>query len=124
MKRKGPAAPIWNLTQQTTVATNVERAQSFWSRGRGLMLRGTFPEGSALVIDPCSSIHMFFMRFPIDVLYMDSEDRVVRAQVGVKPWRVGPLWTRGAKYVIELPEGAITRSQTQIGDRLQVPASD
>ena len=80
------------------------------------MLQHEFPEGQGLVIDPCSSIHMFFMRFPIDVLYMDREDKVVRAQQGIKPWRVGPLWTRGAKYVIELPAGTIARTSTQVGD--------
>ncbi len=62
---------------------------------------------------------MFFMRFPLDVLYMDRNDRVVRAQVGIKPWRTGPLWTRGAKYVIELPAGTIERTGTEVGDQLR-----
>lgn len=84
------------------------------------MLRRSFPPGSALIIDPCSSIHMFFMRFPIDVLYLDRRDRVVRVQSGIKPWHVGPLRTRGAKYVIELPVGAVERSRTQVGDQLSV----
>lgn len=88
------------------------------------MLRksGEFGEGQALVIDPCTSIHMFFMRFPIDVLYLDREDRVLRAQKRIKPWRVGPLYTRGARYVIELPVGAIESSGTQIGDRILLEA--
>lgn len=114
------AMAIENLTRDTVVATNVAEARSFIARGRGLMLRDSFPSGTALIIDPCSSIHMFFMRFPIDVLYMNREHQVVRAQAGIKPWRVGPIWTRGAKYVIELPEGAIARSHTQIGDQLEV----
>jgi uncharacterized membrane protein (UPF0127 family) len=82
--------------------------------------RREFGSGSALVIDPCTSIHMFFMRFPIDVLYLDRENRVVRAQEGIRPWRVGPLYTRGAKYVIELPEGAIRSSRTQVGDQILI----
>lgn len=84
------------------------------------MLRKSFPDGSALVIDPCSSIHMFFMRFPIDVLYMDRNDQIVRVQKGIKPWRAGPLRTRGAKYVIELPVGTIERTQTTVGDRISL----
>lgn len=82
------------------------------------MFRSSFPEGSGLVIDPCSSIHMFFMRFPIDVLYMNEADEVVRIQHSIRPWRMGPLVTRGARYVIELPEGVAKRSRTEVGDRL------
>lgn len=63
---------------------------------------------------------MFFMRFAIDVLYVDQFDRVVRAQWAIKPWSVGPLYTRGAKYVIELPVGAIERSGTEPGDQLRI----
>jgi uncharacterized membrane protein (UPF0127 family) len=73
-----------------------------------------------LLIEPCSSIHMFFMRIPLDVLYVDKEDRVVRAQEGIRPWRIGPVYTKRAHYVIELPEGTIERSQTHVGDQLSV----
>lgn len=113
-----PRKQVRNETRGTTIATNLSEARSFFARGRGLMGRREFPAGSALLIDPCSSIHMFFMRFPIDVLYMDREDRVVRVQQSIKPWRIGPLFTRGAKYVIELPCGSIEQSNTQVGDRL------
>lgn len=81
-----------------------------------------FTDGHALVIDPCTSIHMFFMRFPIDVLYLNRDNEVVRAQKGLKPWRVGPLYTRGARFVIELPAGAIERSGTDVGDQLVISA--
>ena len=84
------------------------------------MLRRRLPDGAGLVIDPCTSIHMFFMRFSIDVLYVDREDRVVRIQKGLKPWRVGPLHTKGARYVIELPEGTVTRTGTQLGDHIRI----
>jgi uncharacterized membrane protein (UPF0127 family) len=116
-------AAVRNLTRSTIVAADVAVARSFLARGRGLMLERAFPLGSALVIDPCSSIHMFFMRFPIDVLYMDRDDRVVRVQHRIKPWRIGPLFTRGARYVIELPAGAIESSETQVGDELQIQAT-
>lgn len=122
MDRKGNfdglRTSIHNSTRSTTIATCAEEARSFLSRGRGLMMRDSFPAGSALIIDPCSSIHMFFMRFPIDVLYMDRDHKVVRVQTGIKPWRTGPLWTRGAKYVIELPTGTVEKSQTQVGDQM------
>ena len=83
-----------------------------------------FNAGQALVIDPCTSIHMFFMRFPIDVLYLDRDHRVVRAQQGIRPWRIGPLYTKGARFVIELPAGTIKRSGTVAGDHLMIEAPE
>ena len=112
------AARVQNVTRGVVVARDAEIADTLWTRFRGLMARSpeSFPPGSGLLIDPCSSIHMFFMRFPIDVLYLNREDRVVRVQPNIKPWRVGPLRTRGARYVIELPAGTIERTGTRVGD--------
>jgi uncharacterized membrane protein (UPF0127 family) len=114
---------IRNATRDSTISAAGKRAASFWARGRGLMFTDGLPEDGALVIEPCSSIHMFFMRFSLDVLYVDREDRVVRVQQGIKPWRLGPLFTPGARYVIELPVGTIQRSGTQVGDQLMLSAS-
>ncbi|MDQ3547844.1 MAG: DUF192 domain-containing protein [Chloroflexota bacterium] len=86
------------------------------------MFKSVLEPDEGLLIDPCGSIHMFFMRFALDVLYVDRSDVVVRTQRGIKPWRVGPLRTRGAKYVIELPVGSINRSGTRAGDQLRLDA--
>lgn len=107
---------VFNISKGSTIAERATVATSFFARGRGLMLRSDFPPGSALVIDPCSSIHMFFMRFPIDVLYVNKDHQVVRVQHGIRPWRVGPFVTRGARYVIELPAGSAQISKTEAGD--------
>ncbi len=81
------------------------------------MFRSGLDDGSGLVIDPCSSIHTMWMRFPIDVLYVDAEGTVTRADSEMKPWRIGPLRVHG-RYVIELPPGTIASSQTERGDRV------
>ena len=109
---------VTNMTRGTVLADRCRRAGSFLARGRGLMFESSLPEGNGLVIDPCSSIHMFGMRFPLDVLYVDRHDRVVRVQEGIKPWRIGPLHTPDARYVIELPVGTIARTGTRPGDQL------
>ncbi len=115
-------ARIANRTRATAIAHATEFARNPWTRFRGLMLRSpsSFSEGDALIIDPCTSIHMFFMRFPIDVLYVDRDNRVVRTQEYVRPWRIGPLHARGGKYVIELPPGTIQATKTQVGDSLVI----
>lgn len=86
------------------------------------MMKGPseFGDGQALVIDPCTSIHMFFMRFPLDVLYLNRDNEVVRAQENIRPWRIGPLYTKGARFVIELPTGTIQRSRTSVGDAIAI----
>ncbi len=100
------------------IADKTEFATSPWKRFRGLMLRSAadFQPGQALVIDPCTSIHMFFMRFPIDVLYLNRENVVVRAQQKIRPWRIGAIYTRGARFVVELPAGTIAESGVTSGD--------
>lgn len=75
--------------------------------------------GAGLIIDPCTSIHTFWMRFPIDVLYMDRDNQVIRADEAVKPWRIGPVFT-GSKWVIELPPGTIVSTGTQPGDIIEL----
>lgn len=123
-KRKWPdRVRVINPAREAVVGERVSVAQSMWARGRGLMWRAALEPGTGLLIDPCSSIHTMWMRFPIDVLYVDRDDVVVRADAAMPPWRIGPLFT-GARYVVEVPAGTIERSGTAVGDRLTYePAS-
>ena len=79
------------------------------------MLAPPLPAGGGLVIEPCNSIHMFFMRYPLDIIFLDKEGKVVFMYRAIKPWRVGRI-VKGAKLAIELPVGAISASGTQVGD--------
>ena len=110
---------IDNITRNTCIADKADRASTFISRGRGLMLAAPMPSGGGLVIEPCNSIHMFFMRYPLDILFVDKEGKVVFMYKGIKPWRVGRI-VKGAKSAIELPEGSIEHSGTQVGDALAI----
>ena len=108
---------VANRTQQTTLAGRAVAARTFWQRLRGLMGRPSLPAGEGLVLFGDSSIHMFFMRFPIDVLYLDAELRVLRQQEAMPPWTIGPL-VRGCRYIVELPPGTIRDSRTTVGDSI------
>ena len=79
--------------------------------------------GTGLLIERTQSIHMFFMRFAIDAVFVDKGGRVTRAIADLRPWRV-VWWARGARDCIELPVGAIASSGTQVGDQLVIQPLD
>ena len=110
---------VRNASRDCVLGERVQIARTFFSRGRGLMFVPELPSGEGLIIDPCTSIHTFFMRIPIDVLYMDRSNTVLRADAEVVPWRIGPIFT-GSKWVIELPAGTIAATGTSRGDVISV----
>jgi uncharacterized membrane protein (UPF0127 family) len=104
------------------VAPRVEEAARWGERLKGLLGRSELPEGEGLHIVPCNSIHMFFMRFPIDVAFLDPEGRVVRAIHRIKPWRATRVYLE-ARSALELKAGALERSGTREGDLLRFERS-
>jgi uncharacterized membrane protein (UPF0127 family) len=110
---------IENSTRAAPVARRVEVARGMLRRGLGLMGRRGWPSSDGMVLTGCNSIHTFFMRMPIDVVYLDRESRVLRADGAMPPWRLGPIVWK-AKTIVELPTGTIERSGTKPGDLLQV----
>jgi uncharacterized protein len=99
------------------VAGAAERADTFWSRGMGLLGRAGLPAGAALWIAPCSSIHMFGMRFALDLLFLDADLRVVKIVRNIRPWQMasgGP----GAHSVVELATGWLPADAVAIGNQL------
>ncbi|MGH3033358.1 MAG: DUF192 domain-containing protein [Gaiellaceae bacterium] len=88
------------------------------SRLRGLLGRSELQRGEGLLIRPCSSVHTWFMRFPIDVVFLDRELRVVRVARRLAPWRTAA--GRKARAVLELPAGESDRRGLRPGDRLAV----
>ena len=103
---------------RTFLAERVLVADTFWKRFRGLMMRPQLPPDEGLLIEPCSQIHMMFMRFPIDAAFLDEEDRVVFCYHSLAPWWGLSGWHRNAVKVLELPAGALSKANIQPGDRL------
>ena len=106
-----------DVTTGSVVASPLEYATNPWTRFRGLMLRRSLPAGSGLLIRPCSSIHMMFMRFPIDAVFIDATGQVTRVARNVRPWVGFASGGRGAKAVIELPAGAA--GNVDVGDQIE-----
>lgn len=110
---------IYNTTRNTSIATACAEARSFLARLKGLMGHQGLQAGEGLLIDPCSSVHSYFMRFPIDVIFVDRTHTVVGLTPEMAPNRPY-AGARRARYVIELPAGVIAASKTQIGDVLRI----
>jgi hypothetical protein len=110
-----------NETRGTTLADSVETAGSVWARFMGLMGRASLPVGHALWLPGDNGIHMFFMRFAIDAVFLakpaaDGSRAVVAAKRTVRPWIGMVPLVRGASGVLELPVGSIDASGTVAGD--------
>jgi uncharacterized membrane protein (UPF0127 family) len=108
---------VHNRTRGTVLATRCRTAGSLLSRGIGLIGRSGLRQGEGLRIPETSAITMFFMRFPIDAVFVDRAGRVVRVAAWLAPW-APMVWARGAAEVIELPAGTARLTGTQAGDVL------
>jgi uncharacterized protein len=109
---------VTNLTRKTVLATEARRADTFFTRFKGLMGVTELPIGHGLLISPCNSVHTFFMRIAIDVVFLDAQYQVVDIAPALAPWRVSRLYLQ-AKSVLELPAGTTTAALTQPTDQLQ-----
>jgi hypothetical protein len=116
--RKGYA---FNRTRQTFLATEMRVANTHWSRLRGLMgiKPANFGFGQGLWIIPCHGVHTWAMRFPLDLVYLDTHNVVVHLEENVKPWRFAPI-RMDTVTVIELPWHTIWNSGTSAGDQIEM----
>jgi uncharacterized membrane protein (UPF0127 family) len=100
----------------TIVCERCVLADTALTRMKGLLGRRELPSGEGIWLKPASSVHMAFMRFAIDAVFLDREDRVVKIAADLRPWRMAG--SRGAKSVVELPAGEAQRRGLKAGDRL------
>jgi len=110
---------IENLSRATVVAERCRVASSLHERTVGLLGTPEPVPGDGLLIERTQSIHMFFMRYPIDVVFVDRDARVTRCVTALRPWRV-VWWARGARDCIELRVGTLGASATHNGDQLAI----
>jgi uncharacterized protein len=109
---------LWNCRSGLPVATRLVAAFDSTARRQGLLGRSGLGEGEALVLAPCSSVHTAFMRFSIDLVFLDRAGRVLKVATGVSPWRIRLHWRAFA--VVELATGALARTGTMTGDVVEV----
>jgi uncharacterized protein len=118
-----------NRTRSSDLASDVEVADSVWGKFKGLMGRSSLPVGAALWLPESNGIHMMFMRFPIDAVFLgaptsgplvDGARPVVSVHRALRAWTGLVPYVRGAHGVLELPVGAIDASGTLVGDIVEI----
>jgi uncharacterized membrane protein (UPF0127 family) len=135
-------AIVTSLKNQKVIADKCHEAVSFFDRLRGLIGRTKFTPGEAMFFPRCNDIHMWFMRIPIDVVFVCEENvagksaaaaelkdrsyvepkvrilKVTRVCESAKPWRVLPFHDSRATETLELPVGTVERCEIRVGDEI------
>lgn len=110
---------VLNSTRRTVIVSQGQVASNPWTRLIGLVGKRVLPAGFGLLLRHETAIHTFGMRIPIDVLYIDSQGKILRMTNEMPPLRIGPL-VRGVQDVLELPAGTLAKTKTHEGDVLQM----
>ncbi|MBI4351697.1 MAG: DUF192 domain-containing protein [Elusimicrobia bacterium] len=108
---------VFNKTRNLSVSGAAARADTFAARLFGLIPRKSLGAEEGLWLEPCAMIHMCFMSFPIDAVFLDGELKVLRVLEKLRPWSFSP-WVRGARVVLELPAGRCA-GRVSAGDVLE-----
>ena len=112
-------ANTWRLVSETTGKTVVARlriADGFWSRLAGLQFRRPLPADAGLLLVPCNSVHTCFVRFPVDVVFLDGKGSVLAVRRNLRPWRLA-LGPRKSHAVLEVIAGS---ADVQPGEKLRL----
>jgi len=115
--------PVINLTKKTWLATKVRKADSFVTRLIGLLKRKRLGPEEALWLVPSKGIHTIGMRFNIDVIFLDKDKKVVDLMPSLRPYSATGFRI-AAHSVLELPDGILKKSRTEVGDQLEVSLAE
>jgi uncharacterized membrane protein (UPF0127 family) len=108
---------VENQTKSTCLGDKIKIADSSLRRMVGLLGTPRLEPQSGLLIFPTQAVHTIGMKYPIDIVFVDRERRVVGIRKGLRPYRLTPVFWR-AECVVELPEGVIDATRTEVGDQL------
>jgi uncharacterized membrane protein (UPF0127 family) len=119
------AAKITSLKNQMVIADKCVLALSYFERLRGLIGRDKLSQGEAMFFPRCNDIHMWFMRIPIDVVFVSKVEsgylknyKVTRVFKSAKPWKLLPIRDGRATETVELPVGTVERCDIRVGDEI------
>lgn len=105
-----------NRGTETTLLSRVQRTERYTERLRGLLGTANLTPGTGLLLAPCNSIHTFFMRYPIDAVFLNQQGFITRLARSLKPWRL--CGSRRSCMVLETRDGVIEEASLQVGEQL------
>lgn len=108
---------VRNLDRDVELGTRIRVADRWWPRLRGMIGHPEPTKGEGLLLSPCQGVHMHWMRYPLDVAFVDADGEVVALYHGLRPWRFSKTHTK-ASCAIELPAGTLRDTRTEAGDRI------
>ena len=116
-------AKIMNVTKDKVLVQNCMMADNFFGRLVGLMGKKILSTDEGMLISPCKSVHTFFMRFDVDIIFVDRNFEVVKIIKNVKPWKFSP-YIKSARHIVEIAS-RVTNSElrsekVEVGDKLNV----
>jgi uncharacterized membrane protein (UPF0127 family) len=110
------------MRDEQILVPHLEEARSLWTRARGLLGRRDLAHDQGMLFRRCNSVHTFFMRFTLDLVFLDKRMTVVKTLKNVRPGRITwPVWR--ASSVIEFGEGFLDKHPIRVGDRLHVDST-
>lgn len=110
---------LFNKSNKNVIVKKLSVADGFWSRMKGLMWKKDLAEDEGLLLVPCNSVHSMFMRFPIDLLFLDRELKIIRIIERFKPWKATPIF-RDCHQVVEIKAGVASKKGVTVKDELEV----
>jgi uncharacterized protein len=114
---------VLNRTRASVLGDRVLLADDLWSRSRGFLFRPPPAAGEGILLSPCRAVHMYSVRFPLDVVFISETGQVVATYRDLRPWRRSRVHG-SALHALELPAGTIRATNTAVGDLLSWEALD
>ncbi len=114
---------VVNESNNKLLADRIFLADGFVARFKGLMGREKLNPGEGMLLVPCNSVHTMFMRFSLDLVFLDKNNSVIKIKAELRPWKI-VLPVSGAVKTLELPAGTIARSNTELGNILEIQMSE
>ena len=102
-----------------TIVEDLKIADTFYTRFKGLMGTKELKDGNGLLIKPCNGIHMFWMVYSLDIVFLDGNCKIVHLIERIKPWKMSPI-VKDSKMVLELPAGTIEKFNIEIGNTIDI----
>jgi len=113
----------WNVSRDSLLGDRIRVANTHWTRLRGMLGRPNLDPGEGLLLDPCQSVHMYWMRYALDVAFLAEDGAVVAVYNELQPSRLSGRH-KDAVRALELRAGMLEQSGTQVGDRIELKPVD